>query len=73
MHDFREAVDRDVNASINILAAWLGRGARQSLGKPSRPRWFVCGATVRPEQSKSRLGRCYEAETQTVMFGNLAP
>ncbi|NES04501.1 MAG: transposase, partial [Okeania sp. SIO2F4] len=37
--------DRDINAAINILAAGLAVSA--------------CGATVRPEGSKSRLCECY--------------
>ncbi|NES07262.1 MAG: IS200/IS605 family element transposase accessory protein TnpB, partial [Okeania sp. SIO2F4] len=41
--------DRDINASINILAAGLAVS--------------VCGATVRPEESKSRLCGCIEAES----------
>ncbi|MGD1704349.1 RNA-guided endonuclease InsQ/TnpB family protein [Dapis sp. BLCC M229] len=41
--------DRDINASINILAAGLAVS--------------VCGATVRPEESKSRLYGCIEAES----------
>ncbi|NES07822.1 MAG: transposase, partial [Okeania sp. SIO2F4] len=41
--------DRDINASINILAAGLAVS--------------VCGATVRPEESKSRLCGCYETES----------
>ena len=40
--------DRDINASINILAAGLAVS--------------VCGAIVRPEGSKSRLYGCYLSE-----------
>jgi IS605 OrfB family transposase len=49
--------DRDVNAAINVLAA----GQAVSV-------WV---ATVRPEETKSRLCWCYEAETQIVRSGNL--
>ena len=47
--EFGSHHDRDINASINILAAGLAVS--------------VCGATVRPEGSKSTEGRCYEAES----------
>ncbi|MBK4730661.1 helix-turn-helix domain-containing protein [Oxynema sp. CENA135] len=49
--------DRDVNAAINVLAA----GQAVSV-------WV---ATVRPEESQSRLCWGYEAETQIVRSGNL--
>ncbi|MFZ1030080.1 MAG: zinc ribbon domain-containing protein, partial [Limnoraphis robusta] len=46
--------DRDINASINILAAGLAVSAPLALlGETPRPQWLVCGATVRAEQSKS--------------------
>ncbi|KMW70946.1 RNA-guided endonuclease InsQ/TnpB family protein [Limnoraphis robusta] len=46
--------DRDINASINILAAGLAVSAPLALlGETPRPQWLVCGATIRAEQSKS--------------------
>ncbi len=56
--------DRDLNASKNILAALLAVS--------------VCGATVRPKESKSpkagaKTPQGTEAETQLAMFGNPRP
>ncbi len=56
--------DRDINAANNILVAGLAVS--------------VCGATVRPEQSKSvqagaKTRKGHQAEIQVVRLGNPAP